>query len=266
MIKKAFIVIFACFISTSLFADFKEGKKLFEQKCAQCHKGYISFKKLKENFYERNNQLLNLEIPTENMLAWAIIDSSRKIGDPNDEEMRLIEIEEYLKNYLANPDTNNSICDQAALKYYKKKEPLKITEEEAELLAEYFMGYKEDRLKNMPEANKVLSSNYDEKEILKEAQNKGKHIIVYATSKTCYFCKKMEKDVLSKQDVKDIMAEDYIFLKVDVDYVKLPFGLKKHFKGMTPTFFVLTSGGELLNTYPGAWVKNDYLQILKENL
>jgi len=266
MIKKAFIVLFACFITTNLFADFQEGKKLFEQKCAQCHKGYISFKKLKENFYERNNQLLKLETPTENMLAWAMMDSSRKIGDPNDEDMRSIEIEEYLKNYLEKPDRNNSICDQTALKYYKKKEPIKITDEEAELLAQYFMGYKEDRLKNMPKANKILTSNYDEKEILKEAQTEGKHIIVYATSKTCYFCKKMEKDVLNQQDVKDIMAEDYIFLKVDVDYVNLPFGLKKHFKGMTPTFFVLTSGGELLNTYPGAWIKSDYLQILKENL
>ncbi|RXJ78942.1 thioredoxin family protein [Arcobacter sp. F155] len=266
MIKKAFIVLFACFISTNLFADFQEGKKLFEQKCAQCHKGYISFKKLKENFYERNNQLLKLETPTENMLAWAMMDSSRKIGDPNDEDMRSIEIEEYLKNYLEKPDRNNSICDQTALKYYKKKEPIKITDEEAELLAQYFMGYKEDRLKNMPKANKILTSNYDEKEILKEAQTEGKHIIVYATSKTCYFCKKMEKDVLNQQDVKDIMAEDYIFLKVNVDYVNLPFGLKKHFKGMTPTFFVLTSGGELLNTYPGAWIKSDYLQILKENL
>lgn len=36
---------------------------------------------------------------------------------------------------------------------------------------------------------------------------------------------------------------------------------------MTPTFFILTSAGELLNTYPGgAWVKDDYLKILEENL
>ena len=266
MIKKVLITLFACFISTSLYADFQEGKKLFEEKCAQCHKGYISFKKLKENFYERNNKLLNLETPTENMLAWAIMDSSRKIGDPNDNEMRAIEIEEYLKNYLANPDINNSICDQTALKYYKKKEPLKLSDEESELLAQYFMGYKKDKLKNMPKVNKVLAQNYNEKKILEEAQNLGKQIIVYATSKTCYFCKKMDKDVLGLEDVKDIMSEDYIFLKVDVDYVSLPFGLKKHFKGMTPTFFVLTSAGELLNTYPGAWVKADFLQILKENL
>lgn len=81
----------------------------------------ISLLKLKENFFKRNNTLLNLTIPTENMLAWAIMSSNKKIGDPSDQEMRVIEIEEYLKNYLANPDINNSICDKHALKYYIKK-------------------------------------------------------------------------------------------------------------------------------------------------
>ncbi len=264
MIKKILLSIF--FIFVSLHANFEEGKKIFENKCASCHKEYISFKKLKENFFERNNTLLNLKIPTENMLAWAIMESGQKIGDPNDKEMRIIEIEEYLKEYLANPDLNNSICDKKVLKYYIKKEPMKISEEEAHLLAQYFMGYKEDRLKNTPNVTKVLVNNYDEKKLLKEAREKGKHIIVYATSQTCYFCKKMEKEVLGLTQIQEALNEDYIFVKVDVDFVKLPFDLKKRFKGMTPTFFILTSAGEILNIYPGAWVKNDFLEILKENL
>lgn len=265
MLKRLFLFIFL-FFAIVANASFKEGKKIFTQKCASCHKEYISFKKLKENFFERNNQLLNLTTPTENMLAWAIMDSSKKIGDPEDPEMRQVEIEEYLKNYLENPDITNSICDESAKKYYKKKEPMKISDEEAELLAIYFMEYKKQRLKNAPKEVQVLLKNYNEKQLLEDAQNYGKHFIVYATSKSCYFCKKMDKDVLSLKDVQTIMNEDYIFLKVDVDSITLPFKLKKHFKGMTPTFFVLTSSGELLNTYPGAWVKNDFLQILKENL
>ncbi|XPV80869.1 MAG: thioredoxin family protein [Halarcobacter sp.] len=244
---------------------FKRGKN-FEQKCSSCHKEYISFKKLKENFFKRNNTLLNLTIPTENMLAWAIMSSNKKIGDPSDQEMRVIEIEEYLKNYLANPDINNSICDKHALKYYIKKEPMKISEDEATLLAEYFMGYKKNRLKNTPNVTKVLTKNYDEKKLLKEAKDSGKHIMVYATSQTCYYCKKMQKEVLSLDEVQEALNDDYIFVKVDVDFVELPFDLKKKFKGMTPTFFVLTPDGELLNVYPGAWVKDDFLEILKENL
>ena len=266
MIKKGLFLLFYIFFVIDLNADFKEGEKLFKDKCASCHKSYISFKKLKENFFERNNTLLNLTIPTENMLAWAIMESSKKIGDPDDQDMRPIEIEEYLKNYLANPDINDSICDEHILKYYKKKEPMVISDEEAELLVQYFMGYKENRLKNNPSPVKVLTKNYNEKEILDKASKEGKQIIVFATSQTCYFCKKMKKEVLSLTEVDEAINEDFIFLEVDVDFVTLPFNLKKHFKGMTPTFFFLTTGGELLHTYPGAWVKKDFLQILKENL
>ena len=266
MIKKGLFLILSLFMTISLYANFQEGKKLFENKCSSCHKEYISFKKLKENSFERNNKLLNLTIPTENMLAWAIMDSGKKIGDPDDSDMRQIEIEEYLKEYLANPDINNSICDENVLKYYTKKEPMTITDEESELLAQFFMGYKEDRQKKAPLKKKSLAETTDEQKLLDKAKKEGKHFVVYATSQSCYFCKKMDKDVLSLNDVQKKMNEDYIFVKIDVDFVKLPFGLKKHFKGMTPTFFVLTSAGELLNTYPGAWVKADFLQILKENL
>lgn len=266
MINKGIFLLFFLFLTINLHADFYEGKKLFEEKCASCHKEYISFKKLKENFFERNNTLLNLTIPTENMLAWAMMESSRKIGDPEDPEIQQMEIEEYLKSYLENPDLNNSICDTHVLKYYIKKEPMIITDEESTLLAQYFMGYKKNRLKNNPSVKKSLAENPDEQKILDKALNEGKQLIVFATSQTCYFCKKMKRDVLSLKDVKEKVNEDYIFIEVDVDFVKLPFGLAKNFKGMTPTFFVLNQEGILLNTYPGAWVKDDFLLILEENL
>ncbi|PLY05331.1 MAG: thioredoxin family protein [Arcobacter sp.] len=266
MIKKGLFLLLSLFIAINLQADFNAGKKLFEEKCASCHKEYVSFKKLKENFFKRNNTLLNLTIPTENMLAWAIMESSKRIGDPEDPEIQLMEIEEYLKSYLENPDINDSICDRHVLKYYVKKEPIIITEEESTLLAQYFMGYKSNRLKNYPNLKKSLADNPDEEKILSKAINEGKQLIVFATAKSCYFCKKMKKEVLSLKDVKDEINEDYIFIEIDVDLVKLPFGLDKKFKGMTPTFFVLNQDGILLNTYPGAWVKDDFLLILKENL
>ena len=267
MVRKSVVFFFSFLLmAVNLNASFKEGKALFEEKCASCHKEYISFKKLKENFFERNNTLLNLTIPTENMLAWAIMESSNKIGDPNDLEMRIIEIEEYLLNYLENPDINDTICDRHVVKYYKKKEPMKISEDEATLLAEYFMGYKEDRLKRFPSPVKVLKQSADDEKIIKEAKEQGKHIIVFATAQDCYFCKKMKKEVLELTEIQEAINEDYIYLEVDVDFVGLPFGLKEKFKGMTPTFFILTSAGELINTYPGAWIRKDFLSILKENL
>lgn len=267
MIRNKLIIFTTLFLLTvSLKADFNEGKKLFEEKCSSCHKEYISFDTLKINFFEKKNKLLNLTIPTENMLAWAIMDSGNKIGDPEDPDMRVDEIAMYLKEYLENPDLTNSICDASAIKYYDKKKPMTILEDEAESLAYYFMGYKEDRLKNMPENKKVLANTVNEKKVLEKASSEGKHIIIYTTSETCYYCKKMDKEVLALDEVQTIMNKDYIFLKIDVDYVKIPFGMKKHFKGMTPTFFVLSSAGQLLSTYPGSWNKSDFLKILKENL
>jgi thioredoxin-related protein len=265
MNKKIFALIFI-FFALNLYADFKEGKKLFNEKCSSCHKGYISFSKLKENFIEKNNTLLNLKIPTENMLVWAILDSKNKIGTKEDEEMRVIEIADFLKEYLAKPDLSQSVCDSHVIKYYEKKEPMKISEKEAALIAEYFIGYNANGTRRDLTPSRKLAINYDEKKILKEAKNSNKHIIVYAMSKTCYFCKKMSKEVLSLDEVKKAINKNYFFIKIDIDDTKLPFGLQKNYKGMTPTFFILSKDGKLQNTYPGAWVKSDFFEILKENL
>jgi thioredoxin-related protein len=264
MIKKILLII--VFFNYILYANFQEGESLFKDKCSSCHKSYIPIKKLKENFFEKNNKLLNLTIPTVNLLSYAIMSSAKRIGDKDDPEMQQIEIEEYLKNYLENPTINNSICDETILPYYQHKKPIIISDEEAEKLALFFMNYKSNRLKNSNEKVKVLTKNHNELALLNEAKKLNKHLIVFATSKTCYFCKKMKREVLSLEDVKKKMNEDYIFVEVDIDNTNLPFGLKKHFRGMTPTFFVVTKEEKLLNTYPGAWVKKDFLEILKENL
>lgn len=260
-----FTILFILLITSNLLADYKEGKKIFQEKCSSCHGEYISIASLKTNFFEKKNRLYNLDTPTENMLAYAIIDSSKKIGDPEDPEMRIVEIEEFLKSYLATPDLNNSVCDPMITKYYKKKEPMKISDKEATNLASFFMEYNKQRELEHPKAIKVLEKGYDENQILNDAKNLNKIIIVYATAKDCYFCKKMKKDVLDLDDIQAKIAENFIFLEVDVDTTTLPFDLRKSFYGMTPTFFFVSSEKKLLNVYPGAWIKDDFIQILEEN-
>lgn len=266
MLKKALLLIFIIFIS-SLNANFKDGEKIFLQKCSSCHGKFIDMKTLKTNFFEKENKLLNLKYPTENMLAYAIIDSPKHIGDNNDLEMQQIEIEEYLKSYLANPDLNNSICEPSIIKYYDKKlsNNYNLNDEDLSSLAIYFMNYKKERLKNTKKEIRVLSKNYNEAELLNDAKKENKKILVYATSKTCHFCKKMDKEVLSLNEVKNKIDEDYLFLKIDIEDVKLPFNLAKGYRGMTPTFFALENNGKLKNKYPGSWNKKDFLLILKEN-
>ena len=40
----------------ALFANFEDGKKVFDAKCSSCHKEYIPMNLLKENFLEKNNR------------------------------------------------------------------------------------------------------------------------------------------------------------------------------------------------------------------
>jgi len=266
MVRKILFLLVTTIFTLSLYANYDEGKKIFVEKCSSCHGEYISISKLKVNFFEKKNQLFKLDTPTENMLAYAIIDSSKKIGSPEDPEMRLIEIEEFLKSYLAKPDLMNSVCDPMITKYYKKKEPMNISSEEATNLAYYFMEYNKQRELTNPKPIKVLEKGYEESEILNNAKNLNKSIIVYATSESCYFCKKMKKEVLELEDIQEKIENDFIFLELDVDKLSFPFDLKKSFYGMTPTFFFVSKEGLLLNTYPGAWNKNDFIEILKENI
>ena len=99
------------FSIVSLFANYEDGKKIFEQKCATCHKEFIPLNIVKENYFEKNNTLLNLKTPTVNMIVWAMMDGPKKIGDPSEPDIQIIEIERFLKDYLENPDRFNAICD-----------------------------------------------------------------------------------------------------------------------------------------------------------
>lgn len=260
------ILIFCLFLITNLNASYKDGELIFKNKCSSCHGIFIDFNTLKENFFEKNNKLLNLKAPTVNMLAYAIMDSPKRVGDPNDEDMRQIEIENYLKSYLEKPDKFNSICDEHILQFYDtKKAILDLSNEDYTNLALFFMEYKE----NLNEKEKEVSnfaSSADEKAILEKAKKENKKIIVYATSKSCFFCKRMDRDVLNLEEVKKQMEKNYIFIKNDMDESLLPFDLQKVYKKITPSFFILSKEGVFEKQYPGSWTKSDFLEILKENV
>lgn len=268
MIKKGILLILAIFISNlNANASYEKGHEIFLEKCSSCHSGHIDMKILKSNFFEKDNKLLNLSSPTVNMLAYAMIDSPKHLGEKEDPEMQQIEIEEFLKNYLSKPDISNSICEPSIIKYYDKKlfVDYKLNDEGISALAIYFMNYKKERLKKNPKKVRVLTNSFNENDLLKEATASNKKILVYATSKTCHFCKKMDKEVLSLNDVEEAIQKDFIFLKVDIEDVSLPFNLSEGYRGITPTFFTLNHNGKFQNKYPGSWSKKDFLLILEEN-
>lgn len=250
----------------ALFANFEDGKKVFDAKCASCHKEYIPMNLLKENFLEKNNTLLNLKAPSANLIVWAMFDSSKKIGDENDKEFQEIEINGYLKSYLENPDRFNSICDDSALGHYENKSSMKgvLSEDDYLNLTTYFMEFK-NNIKEEDVYKQAKYSKEEEQNILTKAKNENKKIIVYATSSSCYFCKKMDKEVFTDNEIKQLLEKNYIFIEIDMDKSSLPFDLQKEYKRVTPSFFFVNNNKKLLTQYPGAWKKNDFIDILKEN-
>lgn len=265
-INKKIIILFLL-LTCSLWADFEAGKAIFSAKCSSCHTGYIPEVVLKENFYSKNNTILNLKAPSENMIAYAITRGPLHVGDRSDPELQLIEIQEYLKSYLYNPNKQNSVCVPEIAVYYDIKESLKgkISEDEITDLADFFFEYRKERLKATPKKHKKLSPGDDMNALLQEAKEQNKTIIIEAMSPTCHFCKQMDAEVFSQANVQQALEKDFLFLSVDVDALKLPFGLEKKFTGMTPTFFTINGDGGFLNVYPGSWTAQDFLEILDEN-
>jgi len=260
---RAFFILFlmgAVLIS----GEWERGREIFQKKCSSCHSGYISPDKIKSNFFEHNNTLLKLKAPTENMLSYAINDGPKRVGDLNDAEFRQEEIADFLKDYLSNPNREDSICDNFVMKFYETKKPIKgLREDEFMALAKFFMDYKKHKKNKSP--LRSLTKNYNQKEILKEAQKRQKNIIIEATSKYCHYCKEFKRDVLSSKEVQDELLKNFIFVEVDVDRFKLPFNLEKVYQKITPSFFILDSSGRLLQHYPGSWRTKDFLTILRSH-
>lgn len=263
------LLIFLCLLTLSLQASYETGKEIFKNKCSSCHGSYIPMSELKTNFFEHDNEVLKLTAPTENMIVYALIDGSRRIGDKNDPEMQRFEIATYLTDYLYHPKIQNTICERDIIKYYVKKESMRglVSEEEITELTDFFMEYKKERRKTHPKKKKPeLTATNDMSAILEQAKNENKIILIEAMSQDCHYCKVMEEEVISQEDVQTALAKDFIFVVVDIHELKLPFGLDKKYQGMTPTFFTVDSDGKLLHEYPGSWTKKDFFEIMGENV
>ena len=211
--------------------------------------------------------MLHLTAPTLNMIAYTMKDSPTHIGDSSDPDMQKMEMESYLQDYLYHPKIKNSIFEPDFFKYYDKKKSMKgqVSENEISDIVDYIYDYRKMRLLAHPKPKKILTGTLDLQTLLNEAKRQHKVIIVEAMSQTCQFCKAMAKTVFSKKSVKDAIKKHFIYQQVDIDHVKLAPLLLKKYQKITPSFFIISPDGKLLNSYPGAWKTNDFLEILKEN-
>ena len=258
------IILVSLIFLLNVQANYVKGKNIFLKKCVSCHAEYISLDKLKDNFRNHNNKLLNLKAQAFNRIEYKILRGKNQIGTIDDDiDIRRDAVLEYLTQILYNPSDEISLASKRSRAHYVKKKSMKnqVSDEEIKYLVDFIFEYKVNHTFNKIKEN----ANLDEDSIIKNAIRNNKRIIVEATSKGCHYCKKMKKEVLLLDEVKKVINKDFIFIEVNVDKSSLPFNLEKSFPNITPTFFFLDKNANLQNYYPGSWNKKDFYKLLDEN-
>lgn len=232
-----------------------EGMSVYEKKCAACHELYIPFSTLEKNFMQMENKQLHLKAPTINQIVYML---KSRIGDPNgDEDMHRMEIESFLEDYFDNPDKEKSVCLPEVIKYFETMPSLKgeLTDEEFEAIVSFLYEY------DPKEYQKKTLQYYSFEDGSIEALGQNKLIMIFYTAEHCRYCKKMEREVMSDPDVIAALEKEFISVKIDVDHEKNPIDFDPT---MTPTFLFLSPAQDQLYRVPGSWVKEDFLEILRE--
>ncbi len=236
-----------------------DGKKVYEKKCASCHKAFVPVEKLMKNFKEMNNTMLHLKAPTLNQLSFRL---KQQIGDPRgDEDIHRMEVSAFIADYLLYPDKDKSICMKDVINAFDTMPSMKgkISNEEIEAVSQYLYGYEEHLLHQ----KSMKPESFEN--ALQKAQKEDKIIMIEATAPHCHYCIKMNREVLVEPEVVAALQKDFIVVSVDVSKKSLPLGLSA---SMTPTFFFVFADGtkdEVKTEHiQGAWNKEDFLEILKE--
>ena len=247
------VAIMIAFFSMLLSAN---GETIYKNKCAHCHVQFIPMGVLKENFAEYNNTKLKLKAPTLNQLSFRL---KQKIGDPKgDAEFHLMEVVEFIKTYVMEPDKEKSVCMDEVQAAFETMPSLKgqIGLEALEEVARYIYHFDARSL----EEHSPVYVNFERAQ--KEAIQEDKLIMIKASSPYCHFCKKMDREVFTDEAVLEILKKDFVLVSVDIYKEQIPLGLKAK---VTPTYFFIDAKGQkVLKTVPGSWNKHDFLEILKE--
>lgn len=250
---KRIILLNILLCSSSLFAQ--DGREVYKNKCASCHKLYVEPLKLVENFMENNNTTLKLKAPSINQISLRL---KSFIGDiEGDEDMHKMEVDSFVADYLMNPDKSKSVCLPKVLRHFDTMPSLKgkISVEEIEAVSTFLYNYNSQDFKD----KEVLHLPYQQ--ALEKAKIENRVILIKLTRDNCRFCKKMDLNVFSDKKVVEILEKDFTVIEINILKEPLPLGLQI---GMTPTFIFVNKNEKVMAKIPGAWNKNDFLEILKE--
>jgi len=255
--KIAIGILLGMVCSLSLSAN--SGKEVYDKICSKCHKLYISEDKLVQNFMEGNNTLLKLKAPTISQISYSM---KQKIGDPqSDADIQRMEVSAFIADYIIYPDKHKSVLHPNVGKHFETMPSLKgkISTEDIEAISNFVYDFDASKYKEKDTTEDSFNT------ILKRARMEDKIIIIEATAPHCRYCKKMKNGALADKEVLDLLKKEFIIVSVDLSKAELPLDLRV---SMTPTFFFIfvnkTEDKIKTKRIPGAWNKEDFLDILKE--
>jgi len=235
--------------SMLLFANSAE--EIFKTQCGTCHVDYIPQSKLLVN-YKNNNSDLNLSAPTLTELSFRLRD---QVGDRKaDKESQLMEIEDFLINYVNRPDRNRTILPKNVISHFKTMPPQNLTEDDAELLSEYMFDFSE----KMIVEHSVKRYSYEE--ALAKAKKENKIVLIEGYIPFCRGCIKMDREVFVEEEVKEALNKGFVVVKKNVLIEKLPLGLKS--LGTPSFYFIDNKGKEVIDALQGIGTVDEFLEML----
>jgi hypothetical protein len=247
------LIILISILNILLFAD--GGEDIFKKRCSSCHQTYIPQPELLKNYFDSNNSDLNLTAPTLVELSYWLRD---RVGDrKGDRESQIMEIEEFLYNYLKSPDINSSIIPKGILRHFKQMPKVDIGEDEVEALAIYLFDIGRKIVK---EYGVKIYPTYQE--ALEVAKRENKIVMVEGFITYCRGCIKMDREVFIDDRVKKALERDFVVTKINVLREKLPLGLKSL---GTPSFYFITSDGKrVIDQIVGTGTVDEFLELLED--
>ncbi|RUM72104.1 MAG: hypothetical protein DSZ08_01730 [Sulfurovum sp.] len=252
-------IILGIFFSIFLYAN--RGEEVYNKVCSQCHQLDIPRDKLMKNFFEMNNTLLNLKAPTISQISYSM---KQKIGDPREDiDIQRMEVSAFIADYIIYPDKQKSVLSPKISKFFKTMPSLKgkLSTEDIEAISNFVYDY--DQKDKGSKSVEYVSFE----RALKQAKKENKIMIIQATAPHCRYCAKMEKEVLKDKKIVDLLKKEFVVVSVDLSKEVLPMDLRVR---MTPTFFFIFVNDKnekvKIKRIPGAWSKEDFLDILKESI
>ena len=238
-------------LNSLLFAV--SGEKVFKEKCASCHNGYIPQRKLNSN-YQHQNKELELKAPTLTELSFRLRD---QVGDrTSDAEGQIFEIEEFLSNFLKNPKQNKTILPKNVREIFPQMPKVVLTEGEEEALAKFMYAYAEKCMREQG----VKRYPYDQ--ALTLAHKEGKIILIEGFLPYCRGCIWMDRNVMVEPEVKAALNKDFVLVKMNLLTEKLPLGIKR--LGTPSFYFIDPEGKKVIDMFEGTGTVEEFLSLLEE--